>query len=194
MANGSLTGQWRTVLTTAVVVLLLGNAVALSALEEGESRPGGDLPPAAGDVSVPTVPTLPEVTVPTVVTTTSVAAGGKAARATTATTVAPEPMSGGEYTFVVTVDPLCVRVGAPLTVTLRLKPNQGGVFIASYADGNSYDTMHSGWADADGNLASTKPAPMVPGPATLLAQASDEARRTGWTRVNFRVVGATEPC
>lgn len=191
-------GRLRGGLGAAVVALLLGNAVALGAIESPDATqgaaPGVEVTPElAGEVATPSSGE--------VMTTTSAT---QAPRGSTAPTTAPRsttttptterpPLPPGDYRYEVTVSPMCVQAGQPLTVTLRLRPGGSGVWIVVYADGQDHETMHAGVADAEGNVTATKPAAPVPGPATLTSQAGDGTGRTGVTTVDFQV-GVTGKC
>lgn len=118
-------------------------------------------------------------------------AGGSAT--TTTTAVAPMP-DNNTYEYEVTLSPMCVATGAPLTVTLRLQPGNGAGIIVAYADSQTHGSRYQGYAGPDGQLTRTWPAGTVAGPAYLLTSATDSNGRSGGKRIEFRVVGAGEPC
>lgn len=196
----------RWVLVVAIATLLLGSVVGLAANDDGSDAGG----PAPGDqAGVPDMAAedasasspVPSTDVPTgggATTTSSVATSGerkksaeKGSGSTTSSTISPH---SGDYRFEVTVSPLCVVMGTPLTVTLRLRPGHSGGLIAAYADGSSHTTRHIGFAGDDGLLTWTGPAAPAPGPAIMLTQGTDENGKTGGTRVEFMVVEAAGTC
>lgn len=196
----------RLLLVIAIATVLVGSVVALAANDDGGS-PAGDVA-SGGDTTVPEVgavdasstatsaPNVPSSVA--AATTTSVTkppegkkGSDKGTSSTTSSTISPH---SGEYRFEVTVDPLCVVIGAPLTVTLRLRPGHSGGLIAAYADGSSHTTRHIGFAGDDGLLTWTGPAAPAPGPAIMLTQGTDENGKTGGTRVEFLVVETPGEC
>lgn len=195
----------RGTLTAVVVVLLLGNAVALRAIEptaEGGTRGSASEAPIS-DVAGVTAPSPgPTPTAPdgatgsgAAATTTTTLKASKGEAAPVPTTSPPPPaMPKQGYTFKVTVSPLCVQSGAPLTVTMHLRPGRSGSLIAAYADGHNHGTRYGGPPGPDGVLTWTGPAAPVVGTAYMLTSSTDDDGRGGGTMVEFRVVAAEELC
>lgn len=208
------TTKLRSLLIAAVVVLLLGSAVALAANDggaDGTANPSDE--PAAADGGVANAAASSEA--PVGAPSTEAPAGGAAkangagdagekgsaessgassdASSTPSTTPTTASPDSGDYRYEVTVTP-CVKMGESFTVTFRLRPGHGGSFIVAYADGSSHGTQRYGLAGDDGLLTWTEPAAGAAGPAFMLTQATNEQGKTGRTRLEFRVVEPTGKC
>jgi hypothetical protein len=210
--EGRTTSAKRLALGAAIAVVLLGNVVALAALDDGSdagtpqaqspstttaAAPGGPVPTADGSTgSAPSTPEPQRAVVPTTTTPARAATSEKPSSKPNAVT-SPAPVasaSTGDYVYEVAISAGCVRAGEAFTVTMRLRPGHLGGLIASYADGSPHETKHTGEGGPDGLLTHTAETPSVPGPATLQTYARDDQGRTGSTKTDFRVAGAGESC
>lgn len=199
-------------LAMCIVVVLVGNVVALAAHDESSS--GGTVAQraAGGSVGSPGAaeaqPGEPTTTVP--------GAGSQSAQpappstsakptSTTTTTIdeptpedygyTPPPTWPPGYVYDVSITPSCARVGEELTMVFKVKPSVGVIWMATYADGLTHETMGAATADANGTVQRKWKAPPAPGEALMQTQAADrETERTGATDVSFRIVAETGLC
>lgn len=180
-------------LVAAVVALLLGNVFALVVRDGGSSdvEQGGR---AAADAMPSAPPTSVSATDPTTASSPGSAPASKPPPAPAPSSTTTRSAPADAYVYVVTLTPLCARVGETMTITLRLKPGAAGVVQVAYTDG-PHDTQYVGRADGDGVFTRSWPAPAAPGPGLAMTAASDpETQRGGTTSVEFRIVGVGESC
>lgn len=202
--SDGLTGRTRSFLVATVVVLLVGNAVALAAHDEQvpeqaaqqavQGPEGGAADGAgaaqAGAEAAPTTVGGPSATVAP----RSKASGG-AAGPTTSTTVPTTTVSRPPpYTFELTFEPRCAAVGENFTLTYHVEPYSAVGSIATHADRQTHDTMWGTTADASGLVVHTWKAPPAPGPGRVLASATTSDGRSGGQMFEFRITAVTETC
>lgn len=204
--DDGLTGRARSILVTAVVVLLTGNMVALAAHDSGSPAASSSAPPvnagaldsdpgASARTGDPAPTTAPPTTRPSA--SRKGAATTTTAPTTTTTTIAfPTPTTWPYgYVYKIDLEPSCAAVGEEFKITFHLKPGGTAVMIATYADGQQHGTWHAAPAQPDGKVVHKWRAPPAPGPGTIVTEASDpEAKRKGTTNVDFRVVQVPGTC
>lgn len=192
----------RIALAVAVALLFAGNAIALGTVNGGSDSDTADRAPdaiaggapsdqpsaAAGATQDPSSPTtMPAKRA-------SGSASAPKAQAPTTTTSTLWPKTSGNYAYEVTVTPLCVMGGMPVTATMHVEPGMNAGMLAAYADGKSHGSSRVGNAGPDGLFTATFVTPMAEGPAILLTNANNGPERSGGTVVHFRVGGREEPC
>jgi hypothetical protein len=165
-----LTGRTRYVLVRSIAVLLVGNALAL-VVSEGTSS--GSSPAAidgAGGPSAgaqdPSSSTSGSTTTTAAPSSGATSGQGQGAGTTATTTAAPPttlPATTGNYSYTVTLEPTCARVGELFTLTIRGEPGAAAGVIAVHADGDTHKTMWGKAAGPDGVLVRTWAAPPAPG-------------------------------
>lgn len=184
-----------------VAFLLTGNLVALATVDDagagGDRRGDGpELAAAGGPTSTVAEPTTTAPTPPPSPTNRSQGATTTTTAPTTETTMFPQASTLADgYVYRVDLAPTCAAIGEEFTITFYLKPRGGAILIATYADGNTYETWHAAFADENGVLVHKWRAPPAPGQGTVWTQAADrETRRKGATNVNFHIAKPGESC
>lgn len=199
-------GRAPVLLRRAVIVLLLTNVVAFLVHDNGSSEraTAGPAPTETEGLSedakgsaLPAASGQPSAVSP--ITTTKASVSHTPTTPTTATTAAPSAATTGPtpepYSYQVTVEPTCARVGEEITATIRVGAWHNVGLVASYADGGSHGTMKATTVGEDGVFVLTWRAPPAPGYAKLMTGATAPGRRReGTTTVDFRVIEVADTC
>lgn len=208
MVKSTVVGMGRTKgLLVGIAALVLVGAVTALAVRDDPAKGSSDLVGAAGggDSSAPSSTTsttsapAPEAkrgaasgsgSAPAETTTTTVAAAGNATTGTAETTGTTRPT----YTYKVTVEPTCALVGTPMTATLHVKKEVGGIVLVTYT-GTDHRDQHAAFADEDGKITFTWTAPDAPGEGWVITEVhDDETKAGGRTDVSIRIVRPGQSC
>lgn len=198
---GAGTSRLRGLLVGVIGFVLIGDAFALAAYDDTVGRASVPLAEAAMSRPEATPPsTQPSSSVPSMTETGRAAGASRAAPAPTTTTttvpvtVPPPPPPESGYRYELTVTPTCAAVGDTMTLTMRLKPQGGGVLLVVYSVA-AYRTTHAATAGPDGLITHTWTAPPAPGETYVITQAQDpETEKTGRTDATFRILAPGESC
>lgn len=200
-----LRGRTRSSLLGAIVVLLFANAVALAAHDGDKSSSSTSAlttaPPTTGAVDSIAAQALAEGRSRTPVSAApapasksqAAQAAGTSPSTTSTSSPASTPNRGG-YTYQVTVEPTCARVGEVMRVTVRVYLTVTVGIIAVFADDDTHNTVYGTWAGEDGVVVHQWVTPPVPGDGKVYTGATEPGGRNSNTVVDFRVVGATDTC